>query len=97
MGCSRIKKKLGFSTKLGICFGCGKLANANQRAIYDDLVLDSQGQKAEKYFFVDDTVGTGNTYLMNEIVEKLASQGYKVIPCASSGIAALLLKCGTQR
>ena len=61
--------------------------NGEQRALYDS-VLDAVRENSGKNFFLEAPGGTGKTYLINAITEKLASQGYKVTACASSSIAA---------
>ena len=67
--------------------------NEEQRAIYDDVmgsVLENQG----KLFFIYGAGGTGKTFLYRTIISALRSSKKKVIPVASSAIAALLLPGG---
>ena len=45
-------------------------------------------------YFIDAPGGTGKTYLLNNIIEKLSHCGKNVCSAASSGVAAILLKGG---
>lgn len=67
--------------------------NEEQRVIYNDVmasVLENQG----RLFFVYGAGGTGKTFLYKTLISALRASNKKVIPVASSAIAALLLPGG---
>ncbi|CAN7089236.1 unnamed protein product, partial [Brassica rapa subsp. narinosa] len=67
--------------------------NEEQRIIYDE-VMTSVLEKQGKLFFIYGAGGTGKTFLYKTIISALRSRSKKVIPVASSAIAALLLPGG---
>ncbi|XP_022567210.2 uncharacterized protein LOC106378379 [Brassica napus] len=67
--------------------------NHQQRAVYD-AVIKSVFQKEGRLFFLYGAGGTGKTFLYRAIIAALRSSSKKVIPVASSAIAALLLPGG---
>ncbi|CAN7016939.1 unnamed protein product, partial [Brassica rapa subsp. trilocularis] len=67
--------------------------NHQQRAVYD-AVINSVFQKEGRLFFLYGAGGTGKTFLYRAIIAALRSSSKKVIPVASSAIAALLLPGG---
>ena len=46
------------------------------------------------FFFIDGPAGTGKSYLLNGLIKNLKIKGYKVLPNATTGIAADLLEDG---
>jgi ATP-dependent DNA helicase PIF1 len=48
----------------------------------------------ENCFFIDGPGGSGKSYLLNGLIKNLQIEGYKVLPCATTGIAADLLEGG---
>lgn len=67
--------------------------NDEQRIIYDE-VMTSVLEKQGKLFFINGAGGTGKTFLYKTIISALRSRSKRVIPVASSAIAALLLPGG---
>lgn len=67
--------------------------NPEQSLIYEQITRSVYNHSGQ-LFFVDGPGGTGKTFLINHIISTLSRNGKKVIPVASSGIAALLLKNG---
>ncbi|CAN6897420.1 unnamed protein product [Brassica oleracea] len=67
--------------------------NHQQRAVYD-AVTTSVNENQGKLFFLYGAGGRGKTFLYKTIIAALRSTGKKVIPVASSSIAALLLPGG---
>ncbi|CAN6861873.1 unnamed protein product, partial [Brassica oleracea] len=67
--------------------------NNQQRSIYD-AVIKSVYENQGKLFFLYGAGGTGKTFLYRAIIAALRSGSKKVIPVASSAIAALLLPGG---
>ncbi|XP_033142724.1 uncharacterized protein LOC103861187 [Brassica rapa] len=67
--------------------------NNQQRAVYD-AVIKSVREHQGKLFFLYGAGGTGKTFLYRAIIAALRSGSKKVIPVASSAIAALLLPGG---
>ena len=59
-----------------------------------DEIIDSVTNKKNGFYFIDAPGGTGKTYMLNRIIEKLSFHGKKVCATASSGITAILLKGG---
>ena len=70
-----------------------KTLNEDQANIYN-TVVESVMENSGNFFFIDAPGGTGKTYLLNAIIEKLTHQNKNVCPTASSGVAAILLKGG---
>jgi len=58
-----------------------------QRAIYDD-VMHAVNNNRSLHIFVDGKAGTGKTYLLNVICDKVRSQGCIVLPTAIAAFAA---------
>jgi len=56
--------------------------------------LNNSDNMKPSCFFLDGPGGTGKTYLYKLLLHKLRSEGNKVLPVASTGIAANLLKGG---
>lgn len=67
--------------------------NQQQQAVYD-AVIKSVYENEGKLFFLYGAGGTGKTFLYRTIIAALRSRRKKVIPVASSAIAALLLPGG---
>uniref|UniRef100_A0A915JT44 ATP-dependent DNA helicase n=1 Tax=Romanomermis culicivorax TaxID=13658 RepID=A0A915JT44_ROMCU len=70
--------------------------NAEQRECFDQVsrtVLDSQDPKydGQRLFLLHGSGGTGKTFVYNSLITWAKSQGWAVIACASTGIAARLL------
>uniref|UniRef100_A0A8D8YMS1 ATP-dependent DNA helicase n=2 Tax=Cacopsylla melanoneura TaxID=428564 RepID=A0A8D8YMS1_9HEMI len=66
---------------------------SEQRKVYDE-VLQSVQNVSGRLFFLDAPGGTGKTYLINLIIQKVRSSGQIVFAVASCGIAATLLQGG---
>jgi hypothetical protein len=64
-----------------------------QKAIYARL-LHQIHDNAGGIFFLDAPGGTGKTFLINLVLAKVRSEGYKALATASSGIAATLMHGG---
>ena len=67
--------------------------NGDQKTVFDYVLTSVEGSQG-KFIFVEAPGGTGKTYLLNAIIDKVASIQKKVTACASSGIASILLKGG---
>ncbi|UYV72228.1 hypothetical protein LAZ67_9002254 [Cordylochernes scorpioides] len=69
--------------------------NSQQKKIFD-IVINSVENNAEnqRLFCVDGPAGTGKTFLFQTLMCFLRGAGKIVLPCASTGIAATLLKGG---
>ncbi|UYV69632.1 hypothetical protein LAZ67_7000051 [Cordylochernes scorpioides] len=69
--------------------------NSQQKKIFD-IVINSVENNAEnqRLFCVDGLPGTGKTFLFQTLMCFLRGAGKIVLPCASTGIAATLLKGG---
>ena len=50
--------------------------NADQRTIYN-TIINRAGNTEGKFYFIDAPGGTGKTYLLNAIIDKLSSTGKK--------------------
>jgi len=71
------------------------LLNEDQRSIFDAVCEAVQARlDGPKVFFVDGPGGTGKTFLYEKLLAYLRAGGHLMVPVASSGIAALLLKGG---
>ena len=69
--------------------------NDEQREIYDS-VIESVEQDEGKVFAVQAPGGTGKTYILNLVLDKIRSEGDIALATALSGIASVLL-VKTQR
>merc|ERR1711911_254541 len=67
--------------------------NGDQKTILDSI-SESVNNNKGMFCFIDAPGGTGKTFLLNCLIEKLSFEGKKVCSTASSGIAAILLKGG---
>uniref|UniRef100_A0A0D3BD38 ATP-dependent DNA helicase n=1 Tax=Brassica oleracea var. oleracea TaxID=109376 RepID=A0A0D3BD38_BRAOL len=67
--------------------------NNQQLAVYE-AVMKSVNEKQGKLFFLYGAGGTGKTFIYRAIIAALRSSSKRVIPVASSAIAALLLPGG---
>ena len=67
--------------------------NEDQKTVFDSIT-DSAINNKGKFCFIDAPGGTGKTFLLNSLIDKLSFDGKKVCPTASSGIAGILLKGG---
>lgn len=67
--------------------------NNQQLAVYE-VVMKSVNEKQCKLFFLYGAGGTGKTFIYRAIIAALRSSSKRVIPVASSAIAALLLPGG---
>jgi hypothetical protein len=65
--------------------------NKEQKEIFENICNEESN---DKLFFVDAPGGSGKTFLFNTILAHFRSQNKIAIPCASSAIAAILLKDG---
>jgi hypothetical protein len=63
------------------------LFNAEQSSVYDD-VLNAVLEEQSLHIFVDGKAGTGKTYLVNMICNKIRSLGRIVLPTAIAAFAA---------
>lgn len=66
-----------------------------ERCIYD-VVTGSVEKKEGGFLFLYGPGDTGKTFVYNTIINCLRSEGWTIIPVASSGIAALLLSGGRK-
>jgi hypothetical protein len=67
----------------------GNLNEHQQRA--SDAIFDSVEAGAGKYFALLAPAGTGKTFIINSILSTARQRGFRVVPCATSGLAASLL------
>ncbi|XP_024889920.1 uncharacterized protein LOC112466196, partial [Temnothorax curvispinosus] len=69
--------------------------NVEQRYVYDIVMraIDNENEP-QRLFYIDGFAGSGKTYLFNTFLSVIRGKNEMVIPCASTGIAATLLKGG---
>jgi hypothetical protein len=67
-----------------------------QRIVYDSILqrVNAENQLRPSFHFLDAPGGTGKTFLLNAILDKVRSQHHVALAVASSGIAATLLHGG---
>ena len=80
------------------------MSNSLQYKIYKEIwkkVEDMEKIKKTGYgvlkdacFFIDGPGGSGKSYLLNGLIKNMKVEGYKVLPHATTGIAADLLEGG---
>ncbi|XP_071570011.1 uncharacterized protein [Temnothorax nylanderi] len=69
--------------------------NAEQKHVYDIVMRAIENQnELHRLFFIDGFAGSGKTYLFNTFLSVIRGRNEIVLPCASTGIAATLLKGG---
>ncbi|KMQ84670.1 hypothetical protein RF55_17343 [Lasius niger] len=69
--------------------------NAEQKHVYDIVMRAIQNEnEPQRLFFIDGFAGSGKTYLFNTFLSVIRGRNEIVLPCASTGIAATLLKGG---
>ena len=62
--------------------------NSEQREIYEEILSAVINQSSPSLIFVDGQAGTGKTFLVNILCDKLRSIGLIVLPTATAGYAA---------
>ncbi|XP_011872724.1 PREDICTED: uncharacterized protein LOC105564719, partial [Vollenhovia emeryi] len=69
--------------------------NVEQKKVYDSIMraIDNENEP-ERLFCIDGFAGSGKTYLFNTLIGIIRGRNEVVLPCASTGIAATLLKGG---
>lgn len=70
-----------------------KFNNEQSYALNEVLNSLESDEIKEKIFFLTGDGGTGKSFLYNALIAKCRALDYGVIPCASTGIASILLKC----
>lgn len=73
---------------------CYAKCNREQRHVVDSILQACEGRGDNKLFSIDGPGGTGKTYVYNTLMHILRGDGKIVIPVASTGIAATLLRGG---
>lgn len=69
--------------------------NSNQRRVFDEVIAAIDNQSVgRRFFFIDGPGGSGKTYLYSTIMCYIRGQGKLILPYATTGIAADLLKGG---
>ena len=69
--------------------------NNDQKNVYENILAAVNDSNTDKrLFFIDAPGGTGKTYMLNKIIEKLTFDGKNVCATASSGVSAILLNGG---
>uniref|UniRef100_A0AC34FHG3 ATP-dependent DNA helicase n=1 Tax=Panagrolaimus sp. ES5 TaxID=591445 RepID=A0AC34FHG3_9BILA len=68
--------------------------NNDQKAAFKRIWDAIEGKSTECFFFLQGSGGTGKTFLYNNLINYCKAHGKKVVACASTGIAATLLKNG---
>ena len=68
--------------------------NAQQQSVFDEI-FEAVRNKSGGLFFINASGGTGKSYLLNTLITAICSNGLKVCPTASSGIASTILTGGT--
>ena len=73
-----------------------RLFNSEQKSVFDriDNAGDSKGPADSHIFFVNASAGTGKTLVAKTLLASAQLRGDIALPCASSGIAALLFRNG---
>ena len=64
--------------------------NAEQMAVYKQILSTLAGNTRDKLYFLDAPGGTGNTFLTKLLVAQVRAEGKIALAVASSGIAATL-------
>ncbi|XP_024871388.1 uncharacterized protein LOC112454320 [Temnothorax curvispinosus] len=69
--------------------------NVEQKHVYDLVMraIDNENEP-QRLFCIDGFAGSGKTYLFNTFLSVIRGRNEEVLPCASTGIAATLLKGG---
>ncbi|XP_072754275.1 uncharacterized protein [Anoplolepis gracilipes] len=69
--------------------------NDEQKHVYNIVirVIDNENEP-QRLFYIDGFAGSGKTYLFNTFLSVIRRRNEIIIPCASTGIAATLLKGG---
>ncbi|XP_071636386.1 ATP-dependent DNA helicase pif1-like [Temnothorax longispinosus] len=69
--------------------------NAEQKHVYDFVMRAIENEnEVKRLFFIDGFAGSGKTYLFNTLLSVIRGRNEVVLPGASTGIAATLLKGG---
>ncbi|XP_024882171.1 uncharacterized protein LOC112461236, partial [Temnothorax curvispinosus] len=69
--------------------------NAEQKHVYELVMRAIENEnEVKRLFFIDGFAGSGKTYLFNTLLSVIRGRNEVVLPCASTGIAATLLKGG---
>ncbi|KMQ90800.1 hypothetical protein RF55_9409 [Lasius niger] len=69
--------------------------NAEQKHVYDIVMQAIENEnEPQRLFFIDGFAGSGKTYLFNTFLCVIRGKNEIVLPCASTGIAATLIKGG---
>jgi len=68
----------------------GVLLNEDQTRVHDAVLQDIENA-AGTIFTLTAPAGTGKTFLINSILATARHRGFRVVPCATSGLAASLL------
>jgi len=72
--------------------------NGEQLEIYKEIMtaleLIQKNWPARTCFYIDGPAGSGKSYLLNGLIKSATVRKYKVLPCATTGIAADLLEGG---
>ncbi|KMQ87777.1 hypothetical protein RF55_12854 [Lasius niger] len=69
--------------------------NAEQKHVYDIVMRAIENEnESQRLFFIDGFAGSGKTYLFNTFMSVIRGRNEIILPCASTGIAATLLKGG---
>ncbi len=69
---------------------CDDALNAEQQHVHDSILHDMT-LPVGHVFVLTAPAGTGKTFLINRILSSAQQRGLRVVPCASSGLAAALL------
>ena len=68
--------------------------NPEQRSFYDSVMFSVDSQSGG-LFVLNAAGGTGKTFVLNTLLDKVRSQGSVALATASSGVASKLLNNGT--
>jgi len=68
--------------------------NQEQKIVFDQIMGSVNGESNDTCFFLDGPGGSGKTFLYNTLMSTIRGMGKTVLPVASTGISATLLKGG---
>ena len=68
--------------------------NNQQHAVFREIMLSILHSDRNNFFYLNAPAGTGKTFVCNALLNAVRSQKYIALACATTGIAALLLKGG---